>query len=154
MRGSGYESLRVTAFSSQKSTQGCHNPPPPRFLPHHDRGCSSGTVRGLNNAISCHISDQFFGSLALDERQSMPRKRMGAVGPVSMLCCTRAVLVQSSSPAAKISTKSLNRCHSCSCCSVLKCSPLRRPNSSTATTVSGDGEADGVCGGNGWGVLV
>ncbi len=31
-----------------------------------------------------------------------------------MLCCTRAVLVQSSSHAAKMSTKSLNRCRSCS----------------------------------------
>ncbi len=82
------------------------------------------------------------------------RKRMGAAGPVSMLCCTRAVLVQSSSRAAKMSTKSLNRCRSCSCCGVLRCSTFRRPNSSTATTVSGDGEADGVCGGNGWGVLV
>ncbi len=82
------------------------------------------------------------------------RKRMGAAGLVSMLCCTRAVLVQSSSRAAKMSTKSLNRCRSCSCCGVLRCSTFRRPNSSTATTVSGDGEADGVCGGNGWGVLV
>ncbi len=82
------------------------------------------------------------------------RKRMGAAGPVPMLCCTRAVLVQSSSRAAKMSTKSLNRCRSCSCCGVLRCSTFRQPNSSTATTVSGDGEADGVCGGNGWGVLV
>ncbi len=81
-------------------------------------------------------------------------KRMGAAGLVSMLCCTRAVLVQSSSRAAKMSTKSLNRCRSCSCCGVLRCSTFRRPNSSTATTVLGDGEADGVCGGNGWGVLV
>ncbi len=78
---------------------------------------------------------------------------MGAAGPVSMLCCTRAVLVQSSR-AARMSTKSLNRCRSCSCCGVLRCSPLCQPNSSTATTVSGDGEAVGVCGGNGWGVLV
>ncbi len=50
-----------------------------------------------------------------------------------------------------MSTNSLNRCCSCSCCGVLRCSPLRRPSSSTATTVSGDGEADGVCGGNGLG---
>ncbi len=80
--------------------------------------------------------------------------KMTNLWPVSMLCCTRAVLVQSSSRAAKMSTKSLNRCRSCLCCDVLKCSPLRRPNSSTATTVSGDGEAVGVRGGNGWGVLV
>ncbi len=38
---------------------------------------------------------------------------MGAAGPVSMLCCTRAVLLQSSR-AAKLSKKSLNRCRSCS----------------------------------------
>ncbi len=43
---------------------------------------------------------------------------MGAAGPVSMLCCTRAVLLQSSR-AAKLSKKSLNRCRG-----VLGCSPL------------------------------
>ncbi len=78
---------------------------------------------------------------------------MGAAGPMSMGCCTRAVLVQSSSRAAKISTKSLNRCCSCSCCGVLRCSPLRRPNSSIAITVSGDREADVVMAGMCWSEL-
>ncbi len=44
MRGSGYESLRVTAFSSQKSTQGCHNPPPPVFF----RTMTVGAAQGLS----------------------------------------------------------------------------------------------------------
>ncbi len=140
MRGSGYESLRVTAFSRRKSTQGRH---PPVFFRTMTMGAAQGlsevsimplaAISRMSSSAACRLAR---GSL-------WGRKRMGAAGPVSMLCCTRAVLVQSSSRAAKMSTKSLNRCRSCSCCDVLKCSPLRRPNSSTATTVSGDGEAVG-----------
>ncbi len=124
MHGSRYESLRVTAFSRRKSKQGCH---PHVFFHTMTMGVAQGRSEVSIMPLAAISRINSSGACCLARGSLWGRKLMGAAGPVSMLYCTRAVLVQSTSRAATMSTKSLNRCRSCSCCGVLRCSPLRPP---------------------------